>query len=36
MPAQTAINRGRLIALEGLDGVGKTTLYNILDQIQLS
>ena len=30
MPAQPAINRGRLIALEGLDGVGKTTQARLL------
>jgi dTMP kinase len=30
MPAQPALNRGRLIALEGLDGVGKTTQARLL------
>ena len=32
MPAQPALNRGRLIALEGLDGVGKTTQTRLLAQ----
>ena len=30
MPAQPVLNRGRLIALEGLDGVGKTTQARLL------
>jgi dTMP kinase len=32
MPAQPASSRGRLIALEGLDGVGKTTQARLLAQ----